>query len=132
MTKTLWQISYERTDEFSSGGRGKGRALSTKLYTYQVARKLVARLRRFKNDAYIAGSLRVRLVTTALAVTYLTIGEAIAEIEKLGHAYTGPNHNLRQRAELQGAPKFTGLLGPMWDGDALRYEDAKTYAQLSQ
>lgn len=76
--------------------------------------------------------MKTHLVTTTAVATYLTIAEAIAEIEKLGYPYTGPHHNLRNRAELQGAPKFEGLLGPMWDGDGLRYEDLKTYQELSQ
>lgn len=35
------------------------------------------------------------------------------------------------REELQDQPKFKGLAGPMWDGDAIRYEDWKTYERLS-
>jgi hypothetical protein len=61
VVKTLWQIGYERTDEYSSGGRGKGRAYSTRLYPYRTAQRLVARLRKLGNDAYIAGALQVRL-----------------------------------------------------------------------
>jgi hypothetical protein len=59
-TKTLWQIGYEADDEYSSGGRGRGRKISSRLYPYRTAQKLVARLRRCGNDAYIAGSLQVR------------------------------------------------------------------------
>lgn len=43
----------------------------------------------------------------------------------------GFNSNPAQRLELQGAPKFTGLTGPMWDGDAIRYECSALYAELS-
>lgn len=53
------------------------------------------------------------------------------EVVSLGFPIVGANQNPRQRQELQGAPKFSGLLGPMWDGDCLRYEDQKTYDLLS-
>ena len=35
------------------------------------------------------------------------------------------------REELQGQPEFAGFCGPMWDGDAIRYEDVASYARLS-
>jgi hypothetical protein len=35
------------------------------------------------------------------------------------------------RAELQGAPVFEGLCGPMWDGDAIRYEDRASNDAIS-
>lgn len=44
---------------------------------------------------------------------------------------TGVNQNPRHRAELQGAPIYHGLVGPMWDGDCIRYEDQETYNTLS-
>lgn len=49
----------------------------------------------------------------------------------LGYEIAGENRTRSQRAELRGAPRFKGLVGPMWDGDALRYEDSKTNHQLS-
>ncbi len=45
--------------------------------------------------------------------------------------YLGDNDNPRQREELQGHPRFERFSGPMWDGDAVRYEDTKSYAALS-
>lgn len=48
-----------------------------------------------------------------------------------GVEVTGYNHNPRQRAELQDQPRLKGFAGPMWDGDAVRYEDARAYAMLS-
>lgn len=36
------------------------------------------------------------------------------------------------RAELDNQPKLPGYLGPMWDGDALRYETCEVYEQLSR
>lgn len=45
---------------------------------------------------------------------------------EIARAYSGP-----ARAELQGAPVFAGLCGPMWDGDALRYEDRASNDALS-
>src|SRR3546814_2995870 len=45
---------------------------------------------------------------------------------------SGYDSNPSQRPELQGAPKFKGVCGPMWDGDAIRYECSATYAELSK
>jgi hypothetical protein len=58
-------------------------------------------------------------------------GNPVERMLALGYVQTGVNRNPRQREELQGAPRFRGLVGPMWDGDALRYEDSKTYSDLS-
>ena len=44
---------------------------------------------------------------------------------------SGYDSNPSQRLELQGAPKFKGVCGPMWDGDAIRYECSATYAESS-
>lgn len=49
-----------------------------------------------------------------------------------GFEITGQSDNPRLRPELQGHPIIAGLLGPMWDGGMIRYEDHKTYNQLSQ
>lgn len=35
------------------------------------------------------------------------------------------------RAELDNQPKVGGYLGPMWDGDGLRYETQEVYDMLS-
>jgi len=58
--------------------------------------------------------------------------DVVAAMEVRGYRFRGTNHNPKQRAELQGAPKFDGLNGPMWDGDAIRYEDPAAYRRLSQ
>jgi len=39
--------------------------------------------------------------------------------------------NDQRRPELIGQPVFSGLYGPMWDGDAIRYEDHESYARSS-
>lgn len=57
--------------------------------------------------------------------------DLVAAMEVRGYPLAGANSNPRQRAELQGQPKFDGLCGPMWDGDAIRYEDTASYAVLS-
>jgi len=44
--------------------------------------------------------------------------DLVAAMELRGFTFAGFNHNPRQRAELQGAPRFRELAGPMWDGDA--------------
>ena len=52
-------------------------------------------------------------------------------MEIRGNECVGAHMSTRTRAELNGAPKFKGLLGPMWDGDAIRYEDQATYDIMS-
>ena len=47
----------------------------------------------------------------------------------------GVEKNPGRRLELQGQPRITGLLGPMWDGylndePVVRYEDRAVYALL--
>ncbi len=48
-----------------------------------------------------------------------------------GHAFAGEVNNPRQREELQGAAKYAGLCGPMWDAGILRYESIAAYQALS-
>lgn len=51
-----------------------------------------------------------------------TMDNILPAFEVRGFEMTGINENPRQRAELQGWPVFSGLCGPMWDGDGVRYE----------
>ena len=60
-----------------------------------------------------------------------TVESFIEQMTGEGYEVSGFNNNPAQRQELQGAPKFKGLCGPMWDGDAIRYECNTTYAELS-
>lgn len=55
----------------------------------------------------------------------------IPAIEARGYSFSRQNFNHRTRAELQGAPVFSGLAGPMWDGNAVRYEDTEATIRLS-
>lgn len=55
----------------------------------------------------------------------------IPAMEIRGFDLAGVNNNPRHRAELQGAPRFAKLVGPMWDGDAIRYEDPAANDVLS-
>ena len=61
-----------------------------------------------------------------------TVNDPVVAMQLLGYVLTGYNANPRQRAELQGAPKFAGLAGPMWEDGTLRYEDARTFAEMSK
>ncbi len=61
----------------------------------------------------------------------LTDENLVAALSIRGHELCGWNRNPRQRAELQGQPRFNGLCGPMWDGDAVRYESQAVYDRLS-
>jgi len=59
----------------------------------------------------------------------------IRMMEKNGFRQVGVNDgpmSLRHRPEMQGAPKFKGVMGPMWGGNGkVRYETAEVYRQLS-
>lgn len=68
-------------------------------------------------------------VTLVTSVTYENI---LPAFEIRGFELIGFNNNPRQRKELQGAPIFSKLCGPMWDGDCLRYEDQSTNEILSR
>jgi hypothetical protein len=49
-----------------------------------------------------------------------------------GYKCTGANRNPYNRAELQGLPMFSGLIGPMWDGDgSVLYETTAAYNDIS-
>lgn len=66
-------------------------------------------------------------------VTDLTTDNCRAAFEARGFHYVRDNFNPRHRAELQGAPVFEGVVGPMWDGArGIRYEDGETYWAMSQ
>ena len=76
-----------------------------------------------------------RLIQTVEGRMLRTDGEmanAIVAFEARGYQHTGFNQNAHNRAELQGQPTFDGLAGPMWDGDAIRYEDWAAYRALSE
>lgn len=45
--------------------------------------------------------------------------EDLTEVRKMG--------DLVHREELDNQPIFKGYLGPMWDGDGLRYETQEVY-----
>lgn len=49
-----------------------------------------------------------------------------------GYEQSGVETRSSLRAELQGMPKFKNLCGPMFDGDAIRYESREAYATLAQ
>lgn len=48
-----------------------------------------------------------------------------------GHKLTGYHTSPQTRTELQNQPEFKGFAGPMWDGDAVRYENWAAYERLS-
>jgi hypothetical protein len=51
--------------------------------------------------------------------------------ESRGMELSGFNNDPESRAELQGEPQFAGFMGPLWDGDAIRYEGAEACNTLS-
>ena len=60
-----------------------------------------------------------------------SISQAIAKAAAIGFAFRSFNTNPAQRKELQGQPKFAGMLGPMWDGDGIRYENKVACERLA-
>jgi hypothetical protein len=80
--------------------------------------------------------MKIRLVqlleTREWVVSEFADAESAAPAFKVrGYEFKKLNQNARHRAELQGQPVFSGLAGPMWDGDAIRYEDARACQALS-
>lgn len=51
--------------------------------------------------------------------------------KKMGARVRGVETSPYVRPELRGKPKFDKFLGPMWDGNIVRYEDKETYDMLS-
>lgn len=77
-------------------------------------------------------SLKFRIVQKNVGVVEGDIADLMTEAQMRGYTPSGFNNNPQQRKELQGHPRFAELLGPMWDGDAIRYECQATYDLLSQ
>jgi hypothetical protein len=78
--------------------------------------------------------MKYRLVQTIenqLVVSEFDSDNVLPAMEIRGFELRELNNNQRHRTELQGQPIFNGVLGPMWDGDAVRYEDQQTYNTLS-
>jgi hypothetical protein len=80
--------------------------------------------------------MRARLVqndpASGFIVTEFPAGcDLIAAMEVRGFTFYRLHNNPRTRPQLQGQPIFSGLLGPMWDGDRVRYEDQGAYDRLS-
>ena len=48
-----------------------------------------------------------------------------------GYKFAGGLDRPGIREELRHQPKFSGVLGPMWDGDGIRYESQEVYDQMS-
>ncbi len=74
------------------------------------------------------------------AATFSTEAELVEAALLLEHYVTGRTgthargvNQIELRQEIQDKPRFSGLLGPMYDGPGVcRYEDRQTYAELSQ
>lgn len=76
----------------------------------------------------------VKLVEKGVAgwsVQEFPIENIIPAFRVRGFNQTGVCTSPHVRVELQGQPEFSGLLGPMWDGDAIRYENQAAYTTLS-
>lgn len=77
---------------------------------------------------------KYRLVQTVegrMVVSEFIDDDVFAAMKVRGFEFVRLNENRRHRPELYGQPVFAGVHGPMWDGDAIRYECAETNAALS-
>jgi hypothetical protein len=77
--------------------------------------------------------MKYRFVTQngTIEIVAETVEVAIARASVEGFEFVRLNDNRLQRQELQGQPRFNRIMGPMWDGDAIRYECPQTYERLS-
>ena len=73
---------------------------------------------------------KARYGLSVLSIEALTPHDAVNRAAVEGFELQSFNSNPAQRAQLQGQPKFVGLVGPMWDGNAIRYEDRAAYQEL--
>ena len=73
----------------------------------------------------------VELIDNEFVVSDYPIERFAAAMAEKGHAFAGEVNNPRQREELQGAAKYAGLCGPMWDAGILRYKSIAAYQALS-
>lgn len=110
---------------------------------HHATKKSPAQLQREIDEALASrsdtsGSGKATIVTKqangSLKAIQVPISTLVSTMADLGFEHTGYNNNPRQRAELQGAPKFRGVNGPMWGGSEsapLRYETPEAYRTLS-
>lgn len=72
----------------------------------------------------------IQAVEGRMVATEVNGDNIYATMDIRGYEFAGLNNNHRQRIELQGQPIFKGVAGPMWDGDAVRYECAEAFARI--
>lgn len=70
------------------------------------------------------GFSRKDFVTRAALVAYV--------VAEMGGELRGLSTPGRARPQLWNQPQFSNLCGPMWDGDAVRYESTGAYEVLSR
>ena len=98
--------------------------ISTRLY--------LARLRREQEAADELGTVP----TLVRVVTMDGVDEFRADwpdqFMARGYVVTGTFHRAGARPELVGHPVLEGFCGPMWDGDAIRYESVAFHAAMTE
>jgi hypothetical protein len=68
-------------------------------------------------------------IVTTVAIENLEAACAVRGWKVCG---TKRSRNIKIRPELEGAPMFSGLVGPMYGGEGVvRYEDSATHARMS-
>jgi len=79
--------------------------------------------------------MKIRIVRLIDCVGWVKDETTLENLEAFmstrGYKLTGFHKNKHTREQLQNMPIFSGLAGPFWDGDAVRYEDKEAYRALS-
>ena len=74
----------------------------------------------------------VRFNATGMFTEEFAEANVIDELKARGFPFTRFNNSKHQHDLIKNAPKFDGLLGPMFDGEGvIRYESPKVYRALS-
>ena len=70
------------------------------------------------------------IICTTNGCFNMLAGDLEKKFNIVGYVEPSENH-IYADSKIIGYPKIKGLLGPMWDGDRVRYEDQSTYDALS-
>ena len=73
----------------------------------------------------------IQSVDRQMIETEIEIENLIPAMEIRGYVFSGLNESPYVREELRGQPKFENVCGPMWDGDAIRYECPEANDRIS-
>lgn len=73
----------------------------------------------------------IQMIDGMMVASEFDEANVIAAMDARGFKVVGWNQNPHQRVELQARPIFEGVVGPMFDGGFIRYEDGASNNALS-